>query len=69
MTQNEYILIQLPHGPMTAKKAIKACIYRLASRISDLRKLGYDIKDRWKKVRTRWGCGRTMIKEYYLEAN
>ena len=68
MTQNERIYDHLlsvgPIRPMTALNELG--IYRLASRINDLRKLGHNIKTKKVEVVNRWGES-TYIAEYSLE--
>ena len=59
----EYIKL---HGSITPLDAVKhiGCM-RLAARISDLKKLGYNIKTEKKKVITRDGT--TIVASYSLE--
>ena len=40
-------------------------ILDLPKRMSELREVGFEFKDRWKRVKTRFG-GYTRVKEYYL---
>lgn len=57
MTQNERLLAHLEEGraiqPMQAWHNLG--IYRLGSRIYDLRKAGHKIKREWITVYNRWG--------------
>ncbi len=57
---------RLPKGVgITQKEAINELgIYRLASRICDLKNSGYPIESKFKRVRTRYG--ETSVKEYWL---
>lgn len=56
MTQCETILNYIEeHGSITARQAYKLGIMRLASRISDLKKAGYNIKSDTVKVKCRDG--------------
>lgn len=68
MSQNDRILDHLQTvgtiRPMTAWNDLG--IYRLASRINDLRKAGYKIKTRKVEVVNRWGEA-SYIAEYSLE--
>lgn len=55
------------YGSITQLEALRDLgVMRLASRISEMRKSGVDIKDRWKDVKNRFGetC---QVKEYYYE--
>lgn len=64
-TQNKAILKSMANGcKLTATYALAefGC-FRLAARINDLRRQGYDVKDRWIKTPTN-----KRIKEYWLEA-
>lgn len=56
----------LPKGVgITQKEAINDLgIYRLASRICDLKQMGVPVESRFKKVKTRYG--ETNVKEYWL---
>lgn len=64
-TQNEVILCYLAEfGSITQLDAMQLGIMRLASRVSDLRKRGYDIVSEREYVNTRWG--KTPIKRYRL---
>lgn len=68
MSQNDRILDHLQTvgtiRPMTAWNDLG--IYRLASRINDLRKAGHKIKTRKVEVVNRWGEA-SYIAEYSLE--
>jgi hypothetical protein len=68
MTQNERVFDHLltvgPIRPMTALNDLG--IYRLASRINDLRKAGHKIKTKKIEVVNRWGES-AYIAEYSLE--
>lgn len=56
MTQCEIVLNYIEeHGSITARQAYKLGIMRLASRISDLKKAGFDIKSDTVKVKCRDG--------------
>lgn len=56
-TQNQRILDYLDsHGSITQLEALRELgVFRLASRISDLRKLGYPIESKMVKVENRYG--------------
>lgn len=44
MSQTEWILENLKHGPITPIDALQGCgCFRLAARIADLRQAGHDI--------------------------
>mgnify|MGYP000200202352 CR=1 FL=1 len=43
----------------------KLGILDLPKRMSELRSMQFEFKDRWKRVKTRFG-GYTRVKEYYL---
>jgi len=68
MTQNERVYDHLlavgPIRPMTALNDLG--IYRLASRINDLRKAGHKIKTKKIEVVNRWGES-SYVAEYSLE--
>lgn len=69
MTQCEQILAYMKAmGGITARQAMNdiGCM-RLASRIHDLRAMGYNIKSEYIKVRTRHG--HTTVVRYSLDAN
>ena len=67
MTQKQRLLIYLEQGnkinPLKAWKELG--IYRLASRICDLRKEGNEVKDEWLEVPNRYGEF-VRVKQYYL---
>jgi hypothetical protein len=67
MTQNKRLLTYLEQGnkinPLKAWQELG--IYRLASRICDLRKDGNEIKDEWLEVPNRFGEF-VRVKQYYL---
>ena len=66
MTQCEAVLeFMRIYGEITQKDAYGMDIYRLASRISDLKKEGYEIKTEYKDVDTRYG--KTKIAVYTLK--
>lgn len=54
-------------GSITQLEALRDLgVMRLASRISEMRKNGIEVKDRWKDVKNRYGeiC---QVKEYFYE--
>lgn len=55
------------YGEITQKDAYNMDIYRLASRINDLKREGYEIHTEYKKVKTRYG--ETQIAVYRLKEN
>ena len=67
MTQKQRLLTYLEQGnkinPLKAWQELG--IYRLASRICDLRKEGNEIKDEWLEVPNRFGEF-VRVKQYYL---
>tara|TARA_Y100000592_G_C5468323_1_gene317973 strand:+ start:332 stop:535 length:204 start_codon:yes stop_codon:yes gene_type:complete len=67
MTQKQRLLTYLEQGnkinPLKAWQELG--IYRLASRICDLRKEGVEVKDEWLEVPNRYGEF-VRVKEYYL---
>ena len=69
-SQNERILDYMrTHGGITQMEAIKSIgVMRLASRISDLRRRGYIINDRFKTVTNRYG-EKCNVKVYWLEGD
>lgn len=68
MTQCEAVLeFMRVFGEITQKDAYNMDIYRLASRISDLKKEGYEIQTEYKEVDTRYG--KTKIAVYRLGGN
>ena len=66
-TQNALILDYIAEfGSITPLEAMRDLgIYRLASRISDLKRLGYAIESAWQSVPTRYGT-QTRIKKYSI---
>lgn len=68
-TQNERILTYLDKfGSITQLEALTELgIMRLASRISDLRRLGYPISSKMITVKNRFG-EKCHIKSYFLES-
>lgn len=70
MTQNERVLKHIrEHGSITAAEAVsKYGIYRLAARVSDLRKQGYNIVGKREAVLNRYEetC---YIKRYHEEVS
>ena len=65
MTQGEAVLeFMRIYGEITQKDAYNMDIYRLASRINDLKREGYEIHTEYKKVKTRYG--ETQIAVYRL---
>ncbi len=67
MTQKQRLLVYLEQGnkinPLKAWQELG--IYRLASRICDLRKEGNEVKDEWLEVPNRYGEF-VRVKQYYL---
>lgn len=57
MTQNERILRHIKeHGSITPHEALKEYgIMRLASRVCDLKKAGYDVRSETVKAKNRYG--------------
>lgn len=68
VTQKELILDYIKEfGSITPLEAIRDLgIYRLASRISDLKKLGYPVRSEWESVPNRYR-GKSNIKRYYIQ--
>ena len=66
-TQNQRVLDYMQkHGSITQIEALRdICVMRLASRVSDLRRLGYDIASRTENVKNRYG-EKFRIKRYSL---
>lgn len=55
------------YGSITQLEALRDLgVMRLASRISEMRKNGVAVKDRWKDVKNRFGEN-CQVKEYYYE--
>lgn len=69
-SQNERILDYMrEHGGITQMEALKKIsVMRLASRISDLRRRGYHINDRFQTVTNKYG-EKCQIKVYWLEGD
>lgn len=68
MTQCEAVLeFMRVYGEITQKDAYNMDIYRLASRINDLKREGYEIQTEYKEVDTRYG--KTKIAVYRLGGN
>ena len=66
MTQCELVLNYIEeHGSITARQAYKLGIMRLASRISDLKRAGFDIKSDTVKVKCRDGSV-TCVSRYSM---
>ena len=66
MTQCEIVLNYIEeHGSITARQAYKLGIMRLASRISDLKRAGFDIKSDTVKVKCRDGSV-TYVSRYSM---
>lgn len=67
-SQNQRILEYMNEfGSITHLEAVRDLgVLRLASRVSDLRRLGYLIVSDWVEVRNRWG-EKTRVKSYRLE--
>lgn len=67
-TQTERILKYIEeNGSITQIQALNDCgVMRLASRISDLKKMGYPITSKVEAVKNRWGEN-CYIKRYALE--
>lgn len=55
------------YGSITQLEALRDLgVMRLASRISEMRKNGIEVKDRWKDVKNRYGEN-CQVKEYFYE--
>ena len=67
-TQNQRILDYIDkHGSITQADALRdIAVFRLASRVSDLRRLGYPIVSEFETVENRYG-EKCRIKRYRLE--
>lgn len=67
LTQNERVLVYIEeNGSITQLEALNDLgVFRLASRISDLRKLGYPITSKMETVKNRFGEN-CKIKRYSL---
>ena len=68
MTQCEQVLKYMQDfGSITPLQAVADLgVYRLAARVSDLKKAGYKISSRWVKGKNRYGK-RVRFAEYRLE--
>lgn len=66
-TQNQRVLDYMhKHGSITQIEVLRDIgVMRLASRVSDLRRLGYDIASRTENVKNRYG-EKCRIKRYSL---
>ena len=66
-TQNERILRYIrEYGSITSLEALRDLgVARLASRICDLKRLGYEFKDEFEPCKNRWGEN-CPVKRYYL---
>lgn len=54
-------------GSITQLEALRDLgVMRLASRISEMRKNGIEVKDKWKDVKNRYG-EKCQVKEYFYE--
>ena len=67
-SQNQRILEYMNEfGSITPLEAMRDLgVYRLASRVSDLKRLGYIVVGEWVEVSNRWG-EKTRVKSYRLE--
>jgi len=55
------------HDGITQYEAIKSIsVMRLASRISEMKKLGYDVRDSWVKGKNKYG-EKYRAKKYWIE--
>lgn len=55
------------YGSITPLEAMRDLgVYRLASRVADLKRLGYLVASEWVEVVNRWG-EKTRVKSYHLE--
>lgn len=66
-TQKTAILNELSTGVrLTALEALKLCgCLNLRNRISELRREGFQIDDKWKAIKTKYG--KKLIKEYFMK--
>ena len=66
-TQNERIINYMNEfGSITQMEALRDLgVARLASRISDLKRLGYEFRSEFEPVKNRWGEN-CSVKRYYL---
>ena len=67
-SQNQLIIDYIhKYGSITPLEAMRDLgVFRLASRISDMRRLGYEVVDEWVSVENRWG-EKVKVKSYRLE--
>ena len=67
-SQNQRILAYMNEfGSITPLEAMRDLgVYRLAARISDLRRLGHMVVSDWVEVSNRWG-EKSRVKSYRLE--
>ena len=67
MSQKQRVYNHLKQGnSLTSAEAYEWFgIVSFPKRICEVKAMGYHVKDRWKKVKTRFG-GYTRVKEYYL---
>lgn len=67
-SQNERIIDYMrKYGGITPLDAMRDLgVMRLASRISDMRRLGYEVIDEWVSVENRWG-EKVKVKSYRLD--
>ena len=67
MTQNKWLLNHFRSGKkLTSLVAHRYGIMDLPKRVSELRKIGYDIKKTPKTVKTRYGNGKVRVVEYRI---
>jgi hypothetical protein len=72
-TQREAILNHLLKNKDTVKSmSAKLGIQKVSARLSELKAElvamnGLELKDRWVDVKTRYGNGKTKVKEYWIE--
>ena len=65
MTQNDWLCRHLYSGMgITVLQAHRHGITSLSKRICELKEAGHNITKSWKKVRTRYGNGKTRVLEY-----
>ena len=64
-TQNSWLIKHFKSGrTITTLHAGRVGITNLPKRICELQELGHEFSKTWKKVRTRYGNGKVMVKEY-----
>ena len=68
VTQRQAILEYIEkHGSITNRDANRIGIMSPTKRISELRFLGYDIKEEWIEVKSKWSDhGKARVKRYSL---